>query len=49
MTLKLSLLSAALFSVSSLAAKPSLEFKDVFDFRYPQGTVISEQGTFLGI
>ncbi|MCO7199109.1 prolyl oligopeptidase family serine peptidase [Pseudoalteromonas sp. OANN1] len=49
MTLKLSLLSAALFSVSSLAAKPSLEFKDVFDFRYPQGTVISEQGTFLGL
>ncbi|MEJ6475943.1 S9 family peptidase [Pseudoalteromonas piscicida] len=49
MTLKLSLLSAALFSVSSFAAKPNLEFKDVFDFRYAHGTVISEQGEYLSL
>lgn len=49
MTLKLSLLSAALISASSFAAKPSLEFKDVFDFRYPHGTVMSEQGNYLGL
>ena len=47
MTLKLSLLSAALLSTASYAAKPSLEFKDVFDFRYPHGTQVSEQGELL--
>ncbi|AZZ99652.1 prolyl oligopeptidase family serine peptidase [Pseudoalteromonas sp. R3] len=49
MTFAKSLLTAALFSASALAAKPNLEFSDVFDFKYAQGRVLSEDGRFVAL
>ena len=30
-----------------VAAKQALQFNDVFDFKYPQHTVLGEQGQYL--
>lgn len=42
-----SLIAAALFSGQVMANKAQLEFSDVFDFKYAQGTQLAEDGKVL--
>ncbi|WP_440054956.1 prolyl oligopeptidase family serine peptidase [Pseudoalteromonas sp. T1lg65] len=49
MKFNLSLLGLALLCANAHAAKPNLEFSDVFQFKSAEGTVLSEHGQFLGL